>query len=344
MDSKILYEQDKGCPICKGKFKVIKVRNSHCIVDSRDQDFCIHYQNANPYLYGIWVCPHCGYASPESIFSKITKEECNIIALALRGKEIKINFTGERSTETGIASYKLAIYFCNLRGCKNSILANLYLKTAWLYRGLDDSRERDYLIKALDHYKLAYDEDPFPIGNLTDLAVRYLIGELYRRIGEYRESIGWFNRVVNDSRSRTEPKITNMAREQWRLAKEQLHNYCLSNEISVLEEDQVASTRENNEVNDSVGKNLDQLDQKFSEPKKSVERIKLSSMVHFYADQIEWVKAVVVNSNGKKITLDSQSVIRAILDLILDIEPTDIKCESEQELTKLLQQKIMENK
>lgn len=335
MHSKIFYEQEKNCPVCERKFTVTRVRTSHCVVEKRDGDFCLHYQGVNPCLYTIWVCPCCGYASPENIFFEINKEGLDIIALALRGKEIKINFAGERSTEVGIASYKLAIYCCELRECKDSTLASLYLKTAWLYRELGDPRERDYLAKALDHYKVAYDQETFPLGNLTELALRYLIGELFRRLGDYREAIQWFNRVVSDSKSRLEPKIANMAREQWRLAKEEMHNQSLSKEIEVLE--QVAIAKE-----ESKEDNLPAEDNKLKreQEENTTKRTKISSMVAFYSDQMEWIKKVVVSSNEQKLLLDSQNVIRAVLDLVVDIDANQIKCSSEGELTSLLRERI----
>jgi len=339
MDSKIFYQQEKDCPVCERKFTVTRVRTSHCIVDKRDEDFCIHYQGINPYLYAVWVCPYCGYAASENIFSEINKEGKEIIALALKGKEIKINFSGERPIEIGIASYKLAIYCCELQEYKHSILAGLYLKTAWLYRELKDLREKDYLTKALEHYEKAYDNEPLPIGNLTDLALRYLIGELYRRIGEYREAIQWFNRVVSDSKSRLEPKITNMAREQWRLAKEELHNQSLTSEIEALEMNQAAVTQEEIKEDSKVENYSEEPKQEQS----NTNRIKVSSMVAFYADQMEWVKKVVASSNEQKLLLDSQSIIRAVMDLIMDIDPGGIKCQTEEELTGFLRGKIRES-
>jgi len=332
LNDKIFYQQDKECPVCKKRFTITKVRNSHCPVKKRDEDFCLHYETINPNIYTVWICPFCGYAAPESIFFELSPEESETIFLALKGKEIKLDFSGERTIEVAIASYKLAIYCCQLRGYKNSLLAGLYLKIAWLYRELGDKREKDYLSRALDYYKLAYDEEPFPIGNLTELAFRYLIGELYRRIGEFREAIGWFNRVVSDRNGRLEPKIVNMAREQWGLAKEELNNQSLAEEIPNL----TAATQE-----EKAGEK--ELATHKPNKKNKSSRIKVSSKVSFYNDQMEWVKKAVISTNDKNLCLDSQSVIRAILDLVLEINPQEIKCVSEEELTQLLKEKLKEN-
>jgi len=333
MNSQIFYEQSRTCPICEMKFSVTKVRNSQCPVTKRDTDFCIYYEDVDPYLYNVWVCPYCGYAAPESIFSNISESEKEIIALALKGKEIKVDFSGIRSINIAIASYKLAIYCCELRESKDSILAGLYLKVAWLYRKSSNSKEKDYLHRALDYYQKAYDQEPFPIGNLTELALRYLIGELYRRLGEYKEAIQWFNRVVSDKRSKLESKITNMAREQWHTAREELEKSPHSSEIqeiSAIEETAITKESPN---------------PAFHKPEvQTKKRLKVSSMVPFYEDQMEWVKKVVANTNGKQIVLNSEAIIRAVLDLVISIEPDKIKCQTEDELTGFLREKIREGK
>lgn len=334
MNDQIFYQQDRACPVCERKFTVSRVRTSQCAVTKRDTDFCIYYQDVDPYLYSIWVCPHCGYSAPENLFSNLTSKEKEVITLALKGKEIKVDFSGVRSLEVSIASYKLAIYCCELRECKSSMLAGLYLKAAWLYRKADNFvKEKDYLYKALEYYQKAYDEEPFPIGNLTELTIRYLIGELYRRVGEYKEAIQWFNRVVSDKRSKLEPKIANMAREQWHTAREEL----AKNPGNHLDEENVLEPV-------VINKGEDKKKSTASEPQKSKKRLKVSSMLSFYEDQMEWVKKVVANTNGKQIVLNSEAIIRAVLDLVTSIEPAEIKCQTEEELTAYLRQKIKEGK
>lgn len=330
MDDKAFYEQEKTCPICHMQFTILRIRNSQCIVQKRDTDFCVYYESIDPYLYSVWVCPYCGYASPDSIFSDLSPQEIEEISIAFKGKEIKVDFSGERNLDTAIASHKLATYCCELRNCKSSAMAGLYLKIAWLYRKTNNPREKDYLLKALEYYQLAYDQEPFPLGNLSELAVRYLIGELYRRTGNPKEAIQWFNRVVSDRYSKNEPRITNMARDQWHLAKEELSgNPELSNQEVKTE---VAATKEEKATvtKSSIPK---------EEPKK---RLKVSSMVSFYEDQIDWVKRVVANTNEKKINLNSEAVIRAVLDLVTTVDPSDINCTTEEELTGLLRRKLKE--
>lgn len=328
LDSKVFFEQERTCPVCERKFTLTRVRNSQCSVSKRDSDFCLYYEKVDPYLYGIWVCTNCGYAAPENIFSQLNEEEKEILKIALKGKEIKVDFSGERNLDVAMASHKLAIYFCELRHCKISVMAGLYLKLAWLYRKANNSKEKDYLQRSLQLYLLAYDEEPFPIGNLTELALRYLIGELYRRIGANSEAISWFNKVVSDKASKLEPKIVAMAREQWQLTKEEMKKNPLpcAGEIEQLPE----------LSNDTNG---------ITEEKKEKEagakkRLKVSSMIAFYEEQMDWVKKVVAHTNGEKILLNSDSIVRAVLDLVLEIDPTEIKCQTENDLTLYLLKKL----
>jgi uncharacterized protein (DUF2225 family) len=59
-----------------------------------------------------------------------------------------------------------------------------------------------------------------PIGNLDDVSIMYLIGELHRMIGNYEEAVEWFGKAVSNPAIKSKKKIDAMAREQWRLAKD----------------------------------------------------------------------------------------------------------------------------
>ncbi|MHB8758090.1 MAG: DUF2225 domain-containing protein, partial [Bacillota bacterium] len=72
MNDKIFYDQEETCPVCQKKFNARKVRRSMCMVSKRDTDFCVTYQNVNPNLYSIWVCPHCGYAASDAAFAEVS--------------------------------------------------------------------------------------------------------------------------------------------------------------------------------------------------------------------------------------------------------------------------------
>lgn len=222
--SDMLYEKEVKCPICNNHFSSKKLRISACVVDKRDEDFCTHYKNNNPMYYEIFVCPYCGYAASENSFDKLTLIELNKIKEILSGKIVSRSFCNERNINDAIDSFKLALFIANSRESKNSIVAGICLKLAWLYRELQDEREMVFLRYALENYSIAYDKEEMPIGNLDEISMQYLLGELSRRLNKLKDAVFWFNKAVNNPLRVANPRIEKLAREQWIAVKEQNKN------------------------------------------------------------------------------------------------------------------------
>ncbi|OGO78741.1 MAG: hypothetical protein A2Y23_10735 [Clostridiales bacterium GWB2_37_7] len=216
-----LYEKSNKCPICSNSFYSKKVRVSACRIDKRYEDFCISYKDINPLHYEILVCPHCGYAASENSFEKLSTKELHAIKDILSGKVVNRNFCVERSTNDALDSFKLALFFAKSRNAKNSIVAGLALKLAWIYREMKDEREHDFLLYALENYRIAYDKEDLPLGNLNEISVQYLLGELSRRLHKFSDAVFWFNKAVTNPERINNPRIEKLAREQWYDAKEQ---------------------------------------------------------------------------------------------------------------------------
>lgn len=217
-----LYTKKADCPICKKQFSSTKAKVNSCKVDRKDEDFCVHYVNLNPLYYEVFVCPHCGYAAAENSFRDIADDEIKLLKDAFSGRTVARSFCDERTLEDAIAAYKLAIFTAELRNAKASTLAGLCLKLAWMYRFAGNSQETVFLKHALDRYAEAYHNEGFPIGNLDEMSVQYLLGELSRRVGSYNDAVVWFSKVVSHPDRKENPRIENLAREQWGAAKEQL--------------------------------------------------------------------------------------------------------------------------
>ncbi|AZR73579.1 hypothetical protein BBF96_09365 [Anoxybacter fermentans] len=226
MSNNPFYKKKVTCPICLIEFETTLVKSHKCIPSDRDTDFCNYYSDVIPYLYDIWVCPQCYYAAPKSIFNKIKKDEINAIAEILAKSNLKLNPLGERKPKQALIYFKLALLCMSYREVPASTIAGVCLKTAWIYRLLKDSeKEEEYLKKAIKFYKKAFSTESFPIGNLTEIHLIYLLGELHRRIKEFPEAIQWFDKVVKNPLASTEPAIVKMARDQWALAKKEYDQF-----------------------------------------------------------------------------------------------------------------------
>lgn len=210
------FTVEKECPVCSEKTKVTRTR-SRLIKVSQDYDFCVRYKDFNPYYYSIWVCSHCGYAADEAYFERINEINKEKIAAFLKQKEVKMEYKEERTRDEAIAAYKLAIFFADLVNSKPNRMAGLYLKLAWLYREAgDEAKENEILPRALEYYDKSLTTERYPIGNMTDNAVMYLIGALHYKTGNIEQATQYLSRVVGNENVRDlEPNIFIRARDLW---------------------------------------------------------------------------------------------------------------------------------
>ncbi len=213
------YSVEKECPVCHIKFNVTRTRGRQILV-KQDSDFCSHFQDINPYYYSIWVCSHCGYAAPDSGFENLSAAAQDKIAKFLSSRTVNVNYSGIRTREQAIATYKLAIFFAELIAAPESKLADLYLKLSWLYReGENAQEEKSAQTIACDHYEQALFRERLPIGKLSEAAVSYLIGELARRTGQTEKALLYLGKVVGNPTAKLEPRVYSMARDAWHEAR-----------------------------------------------------------------------------------------------------------------------------
>ncbi|MBV1818100.1 DUF2225 domain-containing protein [Anaerosalibacter bizertensis] len=216
-----LYDKKVQCPVCNQEFITNKVRTSKLRLIKRDSDFLTYYEGENPIKYNVFVCQHCGYASMEDKFHNINSKEKKIILDKVSSKWNKRSFSGRRSIEKSIEAYKLSLYCGQLLNFEKYNLANICLRTAWLYRIKKDSNEeKRFLHFTLDLYREAYYNEYLTDSTMDELTLTYLIGEISRRLGKKEEALNWFNNVLRNPEIKDNRVIERMTREQWQLAKE----------------------------------------------------------------------------------------------------------------------------
>lgn len=220
-----IFTTDKDCLICKKTFTATKARTRLTLV-KQDSDYCTYYKEINPNFYAIWVCPHCGYAAMDTYFSEQTAAAVEKIRTFLTGRQVNVDFSGTRTREQAIATYKLAIFYAELSSAMNSRLGALYLRLAWLYReGEQPEQEQLALDKSRTYYEQALLKERLPIGNMSQIALEYLIGELLRRTGKLDMALSYLGKVVGNPLAKLENRVLQMAKAAWhqtREAKKQL--------------------------------------------------------------------------------------------------------------------------
>lgn len=232
-----LYESKISCICCETIFQSTRVRPSFKRASAVDSDFCGHYDNGiNPDFYVVRICPSCGFASTENGFDKLNdtqkKNYYERIGVNWKGQD----FSGERTAEQAMASYKLALLTAQATGVKDRVIAGLLHHIAWLYRYEKNEMEEQRFLKfALEAYIRVFELEGVSVNNAK---LMYLLGELNRRIGELNEAVKWFSRVVNDKKI-MDAAMIRASREQWQLIRQEAEEKRLG--IAVSESQGVGS-------------------------------------------------------------------------------------------------------
>ena len=331
---KLLYKLEALCPVCGRKFPVWKVRKSALPVEGRDADFYVRYEGGfDPSFYSVWVCAHCGYAAGDPGFAEVSQAERKLLGDALKGRPVP-DVAGERDFGKALAAYEQAIFCTQARRGRSGALASLYLKTAWAHRAQGDQREREYLQKALDAYRTAFQTESE--GRMSPVMMAYLIGELSRRVGNYKDAVQYFSMVIRDGTAE-EQNIVNLAREQWRLSRDEAQQAQASPPAAPAPAAaEAAAALQPAAPPPAAAAEPPPLPPPVDavQPKvRPAVRKPIHMGVFLYSDQVQWVKQV---AKAAGLALDPSVVLRALVELVQDIPPEKLSAAGEEELAQLI--------
>lgn len=335
------FNREYTCPLCKTSFKSLAVRSSSIYVEKKESDFHTVYRGINPLYYSIIVCPFCEYAASSTNFNtELPSKTAEQVALALsqlRSEKSKI-LCEERDAKTALYAFQLAIRTAQLKKAPAGEIAGLILASAWIAREIGNCElELKFINEALKKYSEAFSAG-HNITNMNEIQLIYLIGELNRRIGNYKEAINWFNRVITHKNIKSFPSIEKMAREQWALTREEMHQK--SDEITEALTSKTAS-EENKTVQNppSPDFNKDE-NSSVNEVKYKKNRPMMQMPAHLYIDQIEWLRQISNQYTAKNKTFTREETLRVILDTVMEVTGNNLSWQfsSEDEL----KQKLME--
>lgn len=217
----ILYDKNVECPICNKEFTTKKVRTSKLRLLKQDGDFMPYYEGENPIKYKVFVCPNCGFAATEDKYDSVSKAAKEKIKKEVSSKWKKRSYGNMRTVDEAIETCKLALYEGQLLEESRVYLGSISLNIAWLYRMKEDEEQENRFLQITKKlYEEAYYKEDLFNTNMDELKLSYLIGELYRRFGDVKSAVKWFNLVISNPNSNSNPTIRKLAMEQWRLAKE----------------------------------------------------------------------------------------------------------------------------
>lgn len=218
-----LYDKKYECLMCNQSFTSKKLRSRFVKVTNYDTDFCPTYASdeANPLLYYVKVCPHCGFSFSEEFqpyFAPSTKEA---IMEKVCNQWVPQDFGGERDIKAALQTYKLAAFCGTLKKEKHILISGLYMRLAWLYRKLENKeQERRFTNLALQEYIESYMTDDYRGTQVTEVRVLYLIGELSRRTDNISQAVKYFSKVIEKQKTTTETATVELAKERWQEIRE----------------------------------------------------------------------------------------------------------------------------
>jgi len=217
-----LYDKEVNCPVCGTQFKTKKVKTSAVKIIKRDSDFCAYYGGENPTFYGVYVCPKCGYASFESVYDKISIAQIAQVKQKVMANWKGKDYGGKRNLDDAIAVHKLALLNYNVMSASKFLLAKACLRLAWFHRQQEDSeKEMQFVKHAAQMYELAYTNEDFEGSGEKEYVVYYLLGELNRRLGEFRKASTFYDMAIRHPEIETQKQIKQMAQDQRMVASDE---------------------------------------------------------------------------------------------------------------------------
>jgi len=190
------------CPICENAFRSQTVIATNAFGGKRT-DFHERAAGMQPLPYFVHMCANCGYAGVERDFGtdvelsdQIRENVWSALAPALK-----------RELPSGSLKYEHAAKVADWQGSDPRYLADLYLRASWCcVDERDTEAERYYRRKAA--WRFAEALSSFDCVAEEERAVlTYLVGELWRRIGDAQLAQQWFDRVPDE--------ITEPAAQAW---------------------------------------------------------------------------------------------------------------------------------
>jgi uncharacterized protein len=178
-----------SCPVCGNSFQSQAVATTNAFGGKRT-DFHERAAGTQPLAYLIHMCGECGYSGCERDFDS----EGEVSPLL---KEHVFNELAPRvsMSAAGSAKYEAAAKVAEWQGLDDRNIADLLLRAAWCCVDEGDVEAERYFRRhaawAFEKALAKYDGVPRD----ERAVLTYLVGELWRRIGDLKQSRSWFEKV-----------------------------------------------------------------------------------------------------------------------------------------------------
>lgn len=190
------------CPRCEHPFHSQTLTRGRP-VNSKHTDFRSHDLCAEPLAYRLCACPSCGFCCPGREF--MAAEQGSMTLLRNRIPPQSIRCAAERD-KTASEQYEAAAKVAEAEEAAPVVVADLLLHAAWCCVDEGDvEAERFFRREAARKFQEALAS--YDVAMHDRAVVTYLVGELWRRIGDTRRARQWFDQV--------ESEITDPGTQRW---------------------------------------------------------------------------------------------------------------------------------
>jgi uncharacterized protein len=206
----ILHQIELRCPVCHEGFRSHAVVATNALGGKRT-DFHTHAAGTQPLPYEVHACGRCGYTGFERDFA-----EAADVSPFLKARVWSELAPGVApGPMSGSEKYEAAAKVAEWQGMDARHIADLLLRAAWCCVDEGDTEaERFFRRKSLWKFEEALQSFDGVARN-ERAVVTYLVGELWRRVGNTKLATEWLNRVPSEVvEPRTQQWVINAARQQ----------------------------------------------------------------------------------------------------------------------------------
>ena len=197
-----LQQIELQCPVCENRFRSQAVVSTNSFGGKRT-DFHERAAGTQPLPYLVHTCDRCGYTGAERDFT----EEAEVTPVLREHVWNELAPVVGKTPMTGSEKYEAAAKVAEWQGLEPRHVADLLLRAAWCCVDEGDiEAERFFRRKAAWAFEEALNAWD-GVAREERAVLTYLVGELWRRVGDQRLAREWFNRVPNE--------IVDQATQQW---------------------------------------------------------------------------------------------------------------------------------
>jgi uncharacterized protein (DUF2225 family) len=205
-----LQQIELTCPVCESRFRSQAVVSTNSFGGKRT-DFHERAAGTQPLPYLVHMCNRCGYTGAERDFT----DEADVSPMLREQVWTELAPALAKPAVMGSEKYEAAAKVAEWQGLEPRHVADLLLRAAWCCVDEGDIEAERYFRRraawaferALDGYDAVAQEER--------AVLTYLVGELWRRVGDAKQARRWFDQVATEvADSTTQQWVIDAARQQ----------------------------------------------------------------------------------------------------------------------------------